>query len=175
MFIPHVERQISQSVRRTGVYNFLFSKSFEEQKHCPGDMARQRHSRYPKVPKHTHVASFCAASHPTLSPHYCHLALCIHTCVPPPGTKTRLKTKTKPTGAAYAQAREQDKQRKKAIRDQRRAAAEATRDEDAELAAQMKASARLNGEVGRLFGSRTPGCCSLGRLGVGGAYEFTYM
>eukprot|EP00752_Nemacystus_decipiens_P012718 g11269.t1 len=52
-----------------------------------------------------------------------------------------------PTGAAYAQKREQEKQRKKAIRDQRRAAAEATREEDAELAAQMKASARLNGEV----------------------------
>lgn len=53
----------------------------------------------------------------------------------------------KPTGAAYAQAREQEKQRKKAIRDQRRAAEAATREEDAELAAQMKASARLNGEV----------------------------
>eukprot|EP00903_Cladosiphon_okamuranus_P007921 g7649.t1 len=52
-----------------------------------------------------------------------------------------------PTGAAYAQAREQEKQRKKAIREQRRAAAEATRQEDAELAAQMKASARLNGEM----------------------------
>ncbi|CAM9435435.1 unnamed protein product [Ectocarpus sp. 6 AP-2014] len=52
-----------------------------------------------------------------------------------------------PTGAAYAQAREQEKQRKKAIRDQRRAAEAATREEDAELAAQMKASARLNGEV----------------------------
>lgn len=58
-------------------------------------------------------------------------------------------SKKKPTGAAYAQAREQEKQRKKAIREQRRAAAEATREEDAELAAQMKASARLNGEVGR--------------------------
>lgn len=55
--------------------------------------------------------------------------------------------KKKPTGAAYAQAREQDKQRKRAIRDQRRAADVATREEDAELAAQMKASARLNGEV----------------------------
>ncbi|CAM9270495.1 unnamed protein product, partial [Ectocarpus fasciculatus] len=47
-----------------------------------------------------------------------------------------------PTGAAYAQAREQEKQRKKAMRDQRRAAEAATREEDAELAAQMKASAR---------------------------------
>lgn len=78
----------------------------------------------------------------------------------------------KPTGAAYAQAREQDKQRKKAIRDQRRAAAEATREEDAELAAQMKASARLNGEVGFLFRVRKAGASlaggGRGRLGRGG-------
>lgn len=59
--------------------------------------------------------------------------------------------KSQPTGAAYAQAREQEKQRKKAIRDHKRAAEVATREEDAELAAQMKASARLNGEVRPMY------------------------
>ncbi|CAM9387099.1 unnamed protein product [Laminaria digitata] len=52
-----------------------------------------------------------------------------------------------PTGAAYARAREEQAQRKKAEKEQRRAAGAALREEDAELAAQMKASARLNGEV----------------------------
>lgn len=52
-----------------------------------------------------------------------------------------------PTGAAYARAREEKAQRRKAQREHERAASENLRQEDAELAKQMKASARLNGEL----------------------------
>lgn len=52
-----------------------------------------------------------------------------------------------PTGAAYARAKEENARREKAAKQQRRVAEAMRREEDAELAAQMRIAARLNGEV----------------------------
>ncbi|CAN0044278.1 unnamed protein product [Ascophyllum nodosum] len=61
-----------------------------------------------------------------------------------------------PTGAAYACAREEKARWKKAVKQQRLAAEATRREEDAELASQMRVAARLNGEIDS--GEEDPDC-----------------